>query len=122
MEAIAIGSDQALGAMHIDGDSSGVGGGGGSVEKKDLDKLKESYIRKKHSATELTVEERERICRIRNSIYILSQLQCIISKLSVDAVYRKSVSLNVPVTDMLSSDKIILIGNSLTLLSLGEER
>ena len=124
MEAIANGSDQSMSAMNIDCGDGGGGllRGGGSAEKNNSFQIKESYIRRKHATTPLSTEDRERISRIRNSIYILAQLQCIISKFSVDAVYRKSASLNVAVADMLSSDKIILIGNSLTLTSLGEER
>mmetsp|Transcript_56928 Transcript_56928/g.66541 ORF Transcript_56928/g.66541 Transcript_56928/m.66541 type:complete len:353 (+) Transcript_56928:78-1136(+) len=66
-------------------------------------------LRQRHAATEVLPDERETICRVRNSIEALRMVHCGITPQTIMSVYSKSIKSQIELRDMLTSEGIVTI-------------
>lgn len=70
-------------------------------------------LRQRHAQTPVTMDERLRIARVRNAIYILSQVFIPISPHTISVVYQRSEEQGISVKDMLLLNNVALLTDNI---------
>eukprot|EP00538_Stauroneis_constricta_P001239 CAMPEP_0119557632 /NCGR_PEP_ID=MMETSP1352-20130426/9248_1 /TAXON_ID=265584 /ORGANISM="Stauroneis constricta, Strain CCMP1120" /LENGTH=302 /DNA_ID=CAMNT_0007604769 /DNA_START=41 /DNA_END=949 /DNA_ORIENTATION=- len=79
---------------------------------KDLADLQE-HLRKKHASTPVTIEERQAISRLRNSIECLNLVHAMVTPENAEKVFKRSIELNLLPFDMMNPSRIIELTSNL---------